>query len=257
MAFGLSAPGLSPEYHGPEARFRTLTEYRQLMRDVVRPGAGRHHADERQQQRDPHLPRAAVRRKLYYPCRPRQRCDRHLARGGHGPLRHAALPTVPHGNSRPRQCDKSQCRPEERRLGADLGLYSVTLNNDVQRIGKRWKPTRHSAWRPRPRVFAISSKSSIPTPPRIARPTWGGSSPTTSCGCWRACQPRPAGLPQDRLSRPGGHGGSGRLRSSLVVGILGGSAGTALGRLPHALGGQEIRRRARSTAGRSTTPNTS
>ena len=34
MAFGLSAPGQSPEHHSGEARFRTLEEYRQLIRDV-------------------------------------------------------------------------------------------------------------------------------------------------------------------------------------------------------------------------------
>ena len=38
MAFGLSAPGQSPEFHSAEARFRTLDEYRQLIRDVIRQG---------------------------------------------------------------------------------------------------------------------------------------------------------------------------------------------------------------------------
>ena len=38
MAFGLSAPGQSPEHHSGEARFRTLDEYRQLIRDVVQQG---------------------------------------------------------------------------------------------------------------------------------------------------------------------------------------------------------------------------
>ena len=38
MAFGLSAPGRSPEYYGSEARFRTLSEYRQQMREIVAQG---------------------------------------------------------------------------------------------------------------------------------------------------------------------------------------------------------------------------
>ena len=38
MAFGLSAPGRSPEHHAGEARFRTLAEYRQLMREIVAQG---------------------------------------------------------------------------------------------------------------------------------------------------------------------------------------------------------------------------
>ena len=38
MAFGLSAPGRSPEHHAGEARFRTIEQYRQLMRDIVAQG---------------------------------------------------------------------------------------------------------------------------------------------------------------------------------------------------------------------------
>ncbi len=63
MAFGLSPPGQSPEHHADEARFRTLDEYRQLMREIVGQGADRHHADERQLERSADDPGAAVRRK--------------------------------------------------------------------------------------------------------------------------------------------------------------------------------------------------
>ncbi|MHC4094003.1 MAG: hypothetical protein ACYSVY_27645, partial [Planctomycetota bacterium] len=38
MAYGLSAPGRRPEHHAAEARFRTLDEYRQLMREIVGQG---------------------------------------------------------------------------------------------------------------------------------------------------------------------------------------------------------------------------
>ncbi len=38
MAFGLSAPGQSPEHHAAEATFRTLDDYRQLIRAVVEQG---------------------------------------------------------------------------------------------------------------------------------------------------------------------------------------------------------------------------
>ena len=38
MAFGLAAPGKSPEHHAHEAQFRTLEEYRQLMREIVQRG---------------------------------------------------------------------------------------------------------------------------------------------------------------------------------------------------------------------------
>src|SRR5271157_1029249 len=38
MAFGLSAPGRSPEHYAGEARFRTLDEFRQQMREIVAQG---------------------------------------------------------------------------------------------------------------------------------------------------------------------------------------------------------------------------
>src|SRR5690606_22696837 len=38
MAFGIGAPGLSPEAHAGEVRFRTLAEYRQQIREIVRQG---------------------------------------------------------------------------------------------------------------------------------------------------------------------------------------------------------------------------
>src|SRR5436190_10403681 len=36
MAFGIGAPGLSPERHDGETRFRTLTEYREQIRQIAR-----------------------------------------------------------------------------------------------------------------------------------------------------------------------------------------------------------------------------
>ena len=38
MAFGLSAPGKSPEHYAGEANFRTLDEYRDLIRQIVAQG---------------------------------------------------------------------------------------------------------------------------------------------------------------------------------------------------------------------------
>src|SRR5258708_18188400 len=36
MAFGIGAPGLSPEAHPGQTRVRTLKEYRDLIREIVR-----------------------------------------------------------------------------------------------------------------------------------------------------------------------------------------------------------------------------
>src|SRR6476661_1161701 len=38
MAFGIGSPGKSPEMHAGEVRFRTLAEYREQIRQIVRQG---------------------------------------------------------------------------------------------------------------------------------------------------------------------------------------------------------------------------
>src|SRR4051812_40344204 len=38
MAFGIGAPGLSPEAHAGELRFKTLEQYREQMRLITRQG---------------------------------------------------------------------------------------------------------------------------------------------------------------------------------------------------------------------------
>ncbi|MHB0955327.1 MAG: hypothetical protein ACYC0X_03010 [Pirellulaceae bacterium] len=131
MAFGLSAPGLSPEYHAGEARFRTLEEYRQLIRDVVRQGLV-----------DIALMSASsneiltIQERLFdnSPITPAIRAndttDIWLAAGTG---RYGSEPSIPFRSATidHAMCGKSACEPHERRLGADLGLYSITLNNDV------------------------------------------------------------------------------------------------------------------------------
>lgn len=131
MAFGLSAPGRSPEHHSQEGRFRTLDEYRQLMREIVAQGYV-----------DIMLMSASsnevltIRERLFDnshitpAVRANDTTDIWLA-GGLGaysgqpsmPFRTATIDHI--------MCGKAQCEPNERKLGADLGLYSVTFNNDT------------------------------------------------------------------------------------------------------------------------------
>ncbi len=131
MAFGLAAPGRSPEHYAQEARFRNLAEYRQLMRDIVH-----------QELVDIMLMSASsnelltIQERLFdtSPVTPAVRAndttDIWLASGS------GRYPTQP---SRPFRtatidhimCGKVECSPDERQLGASLGLYSVTFNNDT------------------------------------------------------------------------------------------------------------------------------
>lgn len=132
MAYGISAPGKSPEYHHGEVRYRTLDEYRQQIREVIR-----------QQLVDIVLMSASTNEVLTIeerlfddsPITPAARAndttDIHVVRGNlyaRQPSRPFRTATIDHI-----QCGKSSCTPGERWLGANLGLYSVTFNNDLER----------------------------------------------------------------------------------------------------------------------------
>jgi hypothetical protein len=130
MAFGVGSPGLSPERHDGELPFRTLAEYRDQIRQIARSGLV-----------DIMLMSAStndlvtIRERLFddSPVTPAARAndttDIHILRGGKlhepaaRPFRTAALDHI--------QCGHLDCAPAERLLGADLGLYSMTFNNDV------------------------------------------------------------------------------------------------------------------------------
>jgi len=132
MAFGVAAPGLSPEQHAGEQRFKTLAEYRDQMRQIVR-----------SELVDIMLMSASTSEQLALverlfdnsPVTPAARAndttDIHVLRGGRlhldgsYPFRTASLDHI--------QCGRLDCPPEERGRGANLGLYSITFNNDPER----------------------------------------------------------------------------------------------------------------------------
>ncbi|MGZ3468924.1 MAG: hypothetical protein ACXWO1_03405, partial [Isosphaeraceae bacterium] len=132
MALGLGAPGKSPEMHAGEVRFKTLEEYREQMRLITRQGlvdimlmsaSSNHALTFRERLFDGSAVTPAVRAN--------DTTDIHLARGaGYAaqparPFRTASIDHI--------QCGHLDCAPEERALGADLGLYSVTFNNNLER----------------------------------------------------------------------------------------------------------------------------
>jgi hypothetical protein len=131
MAFGLSAPGRSPESHAGEAHFRTLDEYRQQIREIIAQGLV-----------DVMLMSASsnevltINERLFDnshvtpAVRANDTTDIWLASGSGYYARQPSQPfrsaTIDHI-----QCGRVECDPNQRRLGADLGLYSITFNNDV------------------------------------------------------------------------------------------------------------------------------
>ena len=132
MAFGIGAPGRSPEQHSAEANFRTLDEYRRFMRDVTQQGLVdimlmSASSSELLTLRERLFDNSAVTPAV----RANDTSDIWLAMGTG---RYTTQPAVPFRTATLDHimCGKAACRPEERCLGADLGLYSATFNNDTE-----------------------------------------------------------------------------------------------------------------------------
>jgi hypothetical protein len=132
MAFGIGAPGQSPEAHGGELRVRTLEEYRDLIRAVTRQGmvdimlmssSTSYKLTIEERLFDQSVVTPAVRAN--------DTTDVHIARGSV----YASEASRPHRTADidQIQCGHLDCAPDERTLGANLGLYSVTFNNDLER----------------------------------------------------------------------------------------------------------------------------
>jgi len=130
MARGMAAPGKSPEHHSQEGRFRSLAEYRELMRQNVRQGLI-----------DIMLMSASsnevltIKERLFDnshvtpAARANDTTDIHMAMGGiyaSQPSRPFRTATINHI-----MCGKAQCEAADRCVGADIGLYSMTFNNDA------------------------------------------------------------------------------------------------------------------------------
>ncbi len=130
MALAIGAPGRSPEAHSGELRYRSLAEFRDIIAQIVEAKLV-----------DIMLMSAStsealtIHKRLFdnSPVTPAARAndttDIHIIRGSKYPtspslpFRTATLDHI--------QCGHLDCKPEERHLGANLGLYSITFNNDA------------------------------------------------------------------------------------------------------------------------------
>ena len=228
MAFGLSAPGKSPEHHADEARFRTLAEYRQLMREIVAQGFVEILLMSASTNELLTIGERLFDNSRITPAvRANDTTDIWLASGSG---RYGSQPSLPFRTATIDHimCGKAECSPEERAVGANLGLYSVTLNNDVEldhRVLEEYKAFRLEAeakgFRHFLEVFDPNAPGGHPPAdlPRfindaIARMLAG----VTSRG-------RPLFL-KIPYHGPAAMEALARYDRSVVVGILGGSAGT-------------------------------
>ena len=228
MAFGIGAPGHSPEMHAGEVRFRTLAEYREQIREIVRQGlvdimlmsASTNDLLTIQEGlfEDSHVTPAA---------RANDTSDIFVVRGG----RYIAEPSRPFRTAAidHMQCGHVDCQPHERRRGAESGPVQHHVQQSPRRGPGRARGISPLSPRSRSaRAFAIFWKSSTPTrPPGSTRPTCRTSSTTaiarTLAGVAQAGRPLflkvvyhgPKAMEELVAYDP-----------HLVVGILGGGAGT-------------------------------
>ena len=227
MAFGIGAPGRSPEMHAGEVRMRSLAEYRDNIRQITEQGlidimlmsastCAALSIGERLFEQSHVTPAArandtsdvfAVRHGQYI-TEPAQ------------PFRTASLDHI--------QCGHLDCEPAERIRGANLGLYSMTFNNrldeDLASL-ERYRQFREEAERKGFRHFLEVFDPNAPS----------GLTPETTPQFVNDCIARTlAGVAQ--AGRPiflkiVYHGPKAMEElvaydPHLVVGILGGSAGT-------------------------------
>ncbi|HEV3120263.1 MAG TPA: hypothetical protein VGY53_00100 [Isosphaeraceae bacterium] len=229
MAFGIGAPGRSPEAHSGEVRFRTLEEYRDQIRAITRQGL----VDVMLMSASTNYALTITERlfdqsHVTPAVRANDTTDVHIARGS----RYVGAPSRPHRSASLDhiQCGHLDCAPDERALGANLGLYSVTFNNDpVFDLAtlERFHAFREEAERKRfryflevfdPNVSGAMAPEKVPAyvNDMIAR-MLGGVAPPGRPLFLKMVYHGPKAL--EELFRYDPH---------LVIGILGGSAGTTL-----------------------------
>ena len=130
MALSIGAPGRSPESHPGEAKYRSLAEFREIIQQIVE-----------EELVDIMLMSAStsevltIHQRLFDnssvtpAARANDTTDIHVIRGSKYP----SSPSMPFRTATldHLQCGHLDCKPEERSLGVDLGLYSITFNNEV------------------------------------------------------------------------------------------------------------------------------
>ncbi|MCA8996618.1 MAG: hypothetical protein KDA80_06530 [Planctomycetaceae bacterium] len=227
MGFGVAAPGHVLEGDGRLGRFKTLEEYREQIRQVIRQGIVDIVLMSASTAEILCLQEGLFENSQVTPAmRANDATDIFVFRGSNIP-REAARPfrsaTIDHT-----QCGRWECPQEQRKDGVNLGLYSVTFNNDVEldlktleaykefRLEAEAKGFRHFLEVFHPNLQGVVEPRIIPNfiNDVIAR-TLAGVTSSARPLFLKIPYPGPAALEELVSYDP-----------HLVVGILGGSAGT-------------------------------
>ncbi|HMF18930.1 MAG TPA: hypothetical protein VKE98_17110 [Gemmataceae bacterium] len=129
MALAIGAPGRSPEAHSNEVHYRSLAEFRDIIEQIVEQGLVDIMLMSASSNEVLTIHKRIFDRSHVTPAaRVNDTTDIHIIRGSKYPTQ-PSLPfrtaTLDHI-----QCGHVDCKPDERHLGANLGLYSITFNND-------------------------------------------------------------------------------------------------------------------------------
>jgi hypothetical protein len=130
MALAIGAPGRSPEAHFGELRYRTLAEFREQIEQIVEQGLVDIMLMSASTSEVLTIHKRIFKNSAVTPAaRVNDTTDIHIIRGSKYPtdpslpFRTATLDHI--------QCGHIDCKPEERHLGTNLGLYSITFQNDT------------------------------------------------------------------------------------------------------------------------------
>ncbi len=129
MALAIGAPGRSPEAHPGEVRYRTLAEFRDVIEQIVEQGLVDIMLMSASSSEVLTIHKRIFDKSAVTPAvRVNDTTDIHIVRGG----KYAMEPSLPFRTATLDhiQCGHLDCLPEERHAGANLGLYSITFNND-------------------------------------------------------------------------------------------------------------------------------
>jgi hypothetical protein len=130
MALAIGAPGRSPEAHGGELRYRTLAEFREQIEQIVEQGLVDIMLMSASTSEVLTIHKRIFENSTVTPAaRVNDTTDIHIIRGS----KYATDPSLPFRTATLDhiQCGHLDCKPGERVLGANLGLYSITFQNDT------------------------------------------------------------------------------------------------------------------------------
>jgi len=227
MGFGLPAAGR--EFNTPDGRPRprSLAEYRDQIREIVRQGLVDIMLMSTSTSEVLTLEQRIFDDSAVTPAiRANDATDVHVMRGSRIPLQPARpfrTTSLDHA-----QCGRLDCEPQERIAGADLGLFSVTFNNDAaldRETLEAYKAFREEAERKGFRHFLEVFHPNVPgaVEPRLLVDFINDAIARTLAGVAKAGRPVFLKIPY-----PGPQALEALVAYDphLIVGILGGSSGT-------------------------------